>query len=95
MPSRIVDITEQNIEDGVPGSCATCPAALALLREFPHTSKVSVDVSSADDPDDVRAFITVGTQWMTVVDNLEGLAQFIHDFDAGQPVQPLSFEVGW
>ena len=39
---RLIDITNEHIENGVSGSCSLCPIALALKQEY-KTDVVEVD----------------------------------------------------
>ncbi len=73
-----VEITAEDIAEGVPRSHCKCPAAIALSRV---TGKdVSVGTSS----------YVVGGR---VYDLPNSLGIWIVDFDFGQPVRPTTFEV--
>jgi hypothetical protein len=76
-----IDVTQEDINDGEPGTCWGCPIALAASRALPYAEDVSV---GAD-------MLTVGEYDA----DLPMLASdFVHRFDNGKPTGgPFAFEV--
>ena len=85
MRTFLIDVTAQDIRDGLQNACKECPIALAAKR------------AGIDDP-------SVGANldgWTGTVEDRAGKTaplpaaalRFISRFDAGQPVEPLSFTV--
>jgi hypothetical protein len=76
----IVNVTAEDIENGVPGSAKSCPIALAARRiEGLKVTGITT-----------RRAIFQG-HGVTMLP-LEAV-QFIHSFDADCPVEPFSFEI--
>lgn len=73
-----VEVTQQDIERGRPGTCGECPVALALKRRgFTHVD-VNEDLISVDN----RYYRSDSD-----------VAWFIYNFDNGRPVFPQTFEL--
>lgn len=77
----VVNVTAEDIAEGVPGTCDLCPIALAVKRA---TGAVDVSVYETDveidDGESYRIF------------DVPGLAsRFIVDFDKGNEVNPITF----
>lgn len=60
-----VEVTQEDIDKGIPSNCTSCPIALALRRQFPEYHSIEVKTTSAvfylfrDHYDDVD-FVAVG-----------------------------------
>jgi hypothetical protein len=74
-----IDVTADDIANGVRGRCSTCPVALAV-RRVPGLEKWEVGGMSA--------FYGASSFPLPCA-----ASRFIMDFDGGRPVEPFSFEV--
>ncbi len=80
-----IHVTQAHINAGVRQECRTCPIALALRGAIAHAPEVQVMSGS---------FVAFGSHGGAEIHRLPEAAQdFITAFDAGQPVQPFSFEL--
>jgi hypothetical protein len=83
----IIEVTQQDIDNGIRNACSKCPIALALTRTMGSAfSEVTITTCSTHFPlrenkEDLRAYIP------------EIARNFIQTFDKGLPVKPLSFEL--
>lgn len=79
-----IDVTQEDIEKGITGSCTRCPVALALRRAVPEATNAVVrkDCISVNPYDFYVESITP-----------QKVAWFIFDFDGGGPAHPFTFEV--
>jgi len=80
--THTIDVTEEDINDGVRQNCWTCPIALAAVRSLDdHTAYAAL-------------FLFVRRPGGTLSAPLPNEAvRFMSDFDAGLPVKPFSFTV--
>lgn len=80
-----IEVTPEDIEDGMPGFGSSCPVALALRR--------SLDAYASYD----GAESSVGEGALYVCHRPHPLPPLVQDFvrrfDAGRSVEPLSFDV--
>lgn len=72
-------VTQEDIDNGIKGSECDCPVALAIKRKF------SVDRGIVDGIDIEINGVTYYTP--------ERVYYWIERFDAGLPVQPITFEL--
>lgn len=82
----IINVTQQDIDQGVRATCSFCPVALAMNREIKKPP--------------LRIDVTREAWCFTLRGNPAGLnffpvsvRDFIAHFDAGRPVTPFSFTV--
>lgn len=75
----IIDVTKEDIEAGKPREATSCPIALAATRAVGHQMYMGSSLLHSGD-----------MQWFFVSPEVSG---WIHDFDAGRDVEPISFEV--
>lgn len=98
-----VAVTEKHIADGVPGNCAACPVALAILGAIPGAVKVQVLYASTEDDDREAGRPLEATVWLDSAglprrqfrSRLALPAQvreFVTAFDGFEPVSPFTFE---
>jgi hypothetical protein len=83
-----ISVTAEHIAAGQRGDCAFCPVALAVTGAFPRVAYLRVyvhEVVIRGAPETVMAGVT-----MPLV-----AQRFIRDFDAGQPVEPFTFELDY
>lgn len=73
-----IHVTAEDIAAGTRRDCETCPIAQALMRQ--GFTDVSVSADS----------ILFGPYWQPASDRV---ADFIHEFDEGLPVEPFDFDV--
>ena len=89
-----VQVTQDDIKSGEPGSCGCCPIALALeraLREYiPSPIQVTVQLHSASIRLILPGFQTkfIGMMYLPLVCN-----RFINRFDRGNQVEPFAFNI--
>lgn len=76
---RAVSLLQKHIDQGRPQKCAKCPAALALFDATGLEWHVFETIIVS--PDGRRGFLVSPE-----------LRQFISDFDAGNPVSPITFD---
>jgi len=76
-----IAVTAEDIANGDPGNCSTCPVALAISRE------TGLDASFLD-VDQEEIIIDEGQLTCPIV-----VQQFISRFDNGKPVDPFTFEL--
>lgn len=91
MAKRLVTVTEDDIRNGTPGNCETCPVALAAKRAYPEASDVYVYEK------EISVVVTGGychttsyQQWLP-----DAARNFVRDFDAkgADAVEPFSVEL--
>lgn len=80
---KTIEVTQNDIDDGVRGNCANCPVALAIGRAF-KSRIVSVGAIAR-----VHVWETDRTLYATFPENVY---RFMGDFDNLYPVKPFSFE---
>jgi len=74
----VIEVTQEHIDKGLKMSCSMCPVALALKdKGFTHVSVIGYSM-----------FVD-GSRYI----NTPELRQFINDFDMGEYVKPVQFEV--
>lgn len=74
----IIDVTQADIDSGIPMSASNCPVALAYQREHPGNG---VSVSAFG--------IRLGNDWYTPRPKIR---DWIKDFDRRRPVNPIKVE---
>ncbi len=79
-----IQVTPEDINLGVPESGDECPIARALIRAIGHED-VYVDDSIMYWDDEEGCHMSTGTPTIA--------ANFIKNFDAKEPVEPISFEI--
>lgn len=83
----ILKITEDDITRGIKERCEECPAALAAMKIFPgrkvSAGMIGIIIYSRKDSTKVDAIY-----WA-----LPSLMDFMDDFDAGNPVSPVEFQL--
>lgn len=78
-----IDVTQDDIRDGIPFNACHCPIARAVARRLLPGCHVSVG-----------GFISVQSNLNRYAIPLpDGCLTFVRDFDAGKPVQPFAFEM--
>lgn len=80
-----VFVTQKHIGNGLKRDCIRCPAALAILEQC-QVDKVEVG----------GIFIKYWKEGGPLSNSLEipsHLSQFIQNFDEGEPVAPIDFEI--
>lgn len=80
----LVEVTQEDIDDGSPGDCHLCPIARALARMHGQSPEVSDFFVH-----DARVVIRDGGHIILP----EVATEFIKRFDGWQPVQPFSFDL--
>lgn len=92
MNDLIVEVTQEDIDNGKRRNCSRCPIALALMRKFNlDPSEDSLDAASVG--------LTIASifpvmhrerkpQYFNMPDEA---SEFIKDFDSKLPVKPFSF----
>jgi len=80
-----LEVTEQDILDGVKKNSACCPIALAVKRAFPDWQEVEVCNEG------IKVLDSLNTSWLT--GEIEKVTDFTEFFDAGVPMEPFTLEV--
>ena len=81
--SYTIEVTQEDIIEGIPGFCDSCPIALAARRTFPGQSiRVFEGEISVVGGGPCRSFATT-----------KEADKFIRDFDKRKSVQPFTFAV--
>lgn len=79
-----IEVTEADIQVGQRKNCFDCPIALAVRRAYPEITNPEFNISVG-----VRhGFVGNARFWMPTE-----AAEFIKKFDAGETVEPFSFQV--
>lgn len=78
-----IEVTQEDIDTGIPGSACGCPVALAFRRLGFHFADVAAR----------SCFLAVGLTDGRVYSLPSIAADFISNFDTGREVKPLSFEL--
>jgi hypothetical protein len=83
-----IDVKQRHIMHGQRGKCNACPVALAIKEKVLKTTGVEVATYSVEltnwDGKNVKKVI---------LNPPLGVARFVSYFDAGDPVQPFSFDL--
>jgi hypothetical protein len=79
-----IEVTQRDISRGVPADCSKCPVALAVRRAT-KIRKIAADTSGLFRIAPYTEFARFTAK--------HPARKFIKDFDAGEPVEPFSFEV--
>lgn len=87
-----VDVTQEDIDRGMPKRCSFCPVAKAIQRATGN-KYFYVAVSGSELCDSVRA--VTRTDYIDAIDLPPEVLVFLTRFDAGKPVEPFSFEFPW
>jgi hypothetical protein len=84
----IIHVTQEDIDNGIRGSCDFCPIALALRRTLNTKVNWFTDflIERSDNPDSWIQFSTRSV-WLTHLYN------FARAFDTEEPVIPFSFHL--
>jgi hypothetical protein len=77
-----IQVTGEDIANGKPDDCESCPIALAMKRAIPDLDWIEVDGDAQWGTTDGG----FGTRFPEVAKN------FIRAFDSGDPVKPFEFE---
>jgi hypothetical protein len=81
-----IDVTQEDIDNGIERSCGFCPVALAVRR--------ATDKNASVDEEDMQVWEFVdGLRRYEVATTPTEVTIFIKRFDRGMDVQPLSFTV--
>jgi hypothetical protein len=84
MPKVIVQMTQRDVDNGIPGDPCGCPVARALKRVF-QDRRVSAG----------EGYIWVGPSSRRMTWRTPGTVRyFISQFDQGQKVEPMTFTLG-
>jgi hypothetical protein len=83
-----VDVTDDDIRQGVPEEPECCPIALAIKRQLHPDDKVGVDICEFGPLRD-SAFATINGTDCQLPDEAR---EFIEQFDHDGPVFPFKFE---
>lgn len=85
--SLVIAVSQDHINRGTYGDCMTCPIALATMDALDHADIefYHVTVNNTIEVFTANAFLRAVTPPV--------FAQFIHDFDRGSAVVPLSEQV--
>ena len=75
-----IQVTEEDIKNGVRHFCSSCPVALAIKKLYPAETWVSVSA---------RRVVIEETSY----DLPEVAITFIQMFDKGQKVEPITFDL--
>jgi hypothetical protein len=78
-----IEVTQEDIDNGLKGKCDSCAVALAAKRAFGNRI-ILVDGEQMDVIDNGK--------W-DVLDLPDSAVAFIEAFDTGKPVKPFSFEL--
>ena len=81
----IINVTADDIVNGIRGKCVSCPVALAISKVFP---KYFVVVRNTE----------VHLNHSALVQTIQlpnSAVNFIDDFDNNKPVEPFSFELDY
>ena len=78
-----IEVTSSDIANGIRGAASSCPVALAVNRAIEKQYSAFATRSSISIFDDDR--------WINDHQCPKPVAAFIEQFDAGEPVQPLTF----
>ena len=82
-----INVTQEDIDKGIQGSCVNCPTGLALQRTFPSSNYIHVDTV------DIEYGINPESDEFKSVETPQEVIDFIDDFDNGKPVKPFFFEL--
>ena len=85
MKKLTLEVTQQDILEGIRKDAACCPIARAVKRAFPTWQKVEVT------DDGIRVLDEFNTRWFT--GEIEIATDFMEFFDLGYPVSPFTLEV--
>lgn len=77
-----IDVTAEDIAKGIQNDCEACPIALALSRAVPGADFIEVDGDANYELDDVTYYARFP----------ESAKNFVTRFDAGETVEPFTFE---
>jgi hypothetical protein len=74
-----IQVTQQDIDEGIAGKCYDCPIALAIARVLHIRLRV------------FRTIVIYSFGYLIFLPNC--VIQFIDQFDNNEPVQPFEFEL--
>jgi hypothetical protein len=75
-----IEVTQEDIDRGIPEDPTSCPVARAVRRAFPDAKQIGVDYGEV---------VVDDNEWIVNA----GTAIFIEDFDRGDKVEPFVFEL--
>lgn len=81
----LFETTAEDIKEGTRHSCSSCPVALAIRRGMKLRSHVSIL--------NVKVYQTTVQDEHLFCRLPNHIVNFIHDFDNGKQVEPVSFEL--
>jgi hypothetical protein len=81
-----IDVTQNDINNGTPGLCASCPIAIAASRAMESGVRVGLVRIFLDDFTCAAPYLSAGRMPPEAL-------RFIDAFDHHQPVAPFSFDV--
>ena len=90
----IINVTQEDIEEGQRGNCRSCPIALAINKCLKNMYFCEIDGSVFADIYRVsnNRFVPQHTEmYINLKDSIEQVKSFISDFDASTPVSPFTF----
>lgn len=82
----LIRVTQEDIDHGQRGFCATCPVALAATRAAGREIRIGYSTWLA-------GTVTGWLQGERSGPLPKAVSEFIDRFDAGDPVQPFEFEL--
>jgi len=83
--NRLVEITKDDIKNGLPGHCHACPGVIAIQKAFPEISGISLCSK------DISYCLKDGT-YMPIVNTPKCLRFFMYGFDNhSAEAEPLAF----
>ena len=79
----VIDVTEEDIKEGLPRSRGFCPIALATMRAFSDADKALINPDSFE--------VIKGRRVIASADLPDEAVDFIDAFDGNVPVKPIRF----
>ena len=87
-----INVTEEDIKNGLPENIQCCAIALALAHEY----KDQIDYVEVEDYDHIKMSNDTEDLWYRIhicPDDDVKVKKFIEDFDCGNKVKPFSFNI--
>ena len=85
MPTKTISVTQNDIRKGVRKFAELCPIARALEKAGFHGPSVS----------NHKLLWIDGSGVLREMNPTKKLCKFMDDFDAGEPVRPITFQLRW
>ena len=79
-----IEVTQDDINNGKPHTCSSCPVALAISRTTNYKAEVGLYI--------ITLFNSKGFSYRSIKIPAD-IRQFIKAFDSYMPVSPFSFEL--